>query len=64
MTLPYQCLVSSTRASGESYEWILFGTAGPRLVAQSSTGASSAWTVEVAELPVCDGKIKFGCVSM
>ncbi|KAF2025810.1 guanine-N(7)--methyltransferase subunit TRM82 [Setomelanomma holmii] len=42
MIFPYQCLVARTD-SDDSNKWTVFGASGSKLVAQSSTGATSVW---------------------
>jgi len=43
MTFPYQRVEACNRTRGDSHEWILFAASGPKLVVQSSGGASSVW---------------------
>ncbi|KAF2705255.1 guanine-N(7)--methyltransferase subunit TRM82 [Pleomassaria siparia CBS 279.74] len=51
MTFPYQCLGACNYSLGNSHEWTLFGASGPRLVVQSSSGASSVWpAAEVSDI--------------
>lgn len=43
MILPFQRLVSRQGSAAGSNEWTLFGASGPKLVVQSSNGATSVW---------------------
>ncbi|KAF2800056.1 tRNA methyltransferas-like protein [Melanomma pulvis-pyrius CBS 109.77] len=43
MAFPYQCIEACNRSRGGNHDWTLFGACGSRLVAQSSSGASSIW---------------------
>lgn len=52
MALPYQCLAACTRPADDGHEWVLYGASGSQLVAQTSAGATSVWTVESPEVKV------------
>ncbi|EUC48771.1 hypothetical protein COCMIDRAFT_33844 [Bipolaris oryzae ATCC 44560] len=47
MAAPYQCLVA--RSSKDVGDWVLFGASGPKLVVQSSNGATSVWPAQEAQ---------------
>ncbi|KAF2186820.1 guanine-N(7)--methyltransferase subunit TRM82 [Zopfia rhizophila CBS 207.26] len=46
MALPYQCIQACNRSANGTPDWILFGARGSKLVAQSSSGATSVWPAE------------------
>ncbi|KAF2468149.1 tRNA methyltransferas-like protein [Lindgomyces ingoldianus] len=51
MALPYQYIQArNSFVGGDATEWTLLGACGSRLVAQSSSGATSLWPVEDDEL--------------
>ena len=52
MAAPYQCLV--VRSSKDVGDWVLFGASGPKLVAQSSNGATSVWPAQEAQTEVSE----------